>query len=337
MHRITARIALGLMVAAGAASLAPCASAASSLTSLRVTNGDLVVDKTATLALSGFSDPTDNDRDIQIDVNSPSLPCAATERLNDERRVDSSGRDSVAKGQFTDAMLNWMPKRPGNYVLCGWLFEPWPFTATTFAAISIPVTVRQPNTSLEFTLPASRLDAGATVPLSLRVYAEVTRHYSVEVNAFGVPCGPNEAANNAVTDWVYDNRITGGPESVIENVTVPDAGHYHLCGYVGTAPDDSTPTTVASGPAFWSGKPSCRFGGAPRRPSGTVELTCSNTDGPIVLKASRGRKQFTTAVALSGGKALIRGRSIGLKRHKRVTVTAFADGMKAGSRILRVR
>ncbi|MFT4035829.1 MAG: hypothetical protein QM679_09685 [Patulibacter sp.] len=330
---------LFITVAAAAAALIAAitgsAQAASSLGAPRVTNGDLIVDKTATIALSGFADPaaTSWSTSLELDVNPASLPCASDSRNNIERRVDSADDQSVNEGNFTDATLTWAPETAGSFLLCAYLSG---YNAPTVAS-QIAVTVRAPTTSLQLSLPGRRFAENVSVPLTAIASSEVRRVYSVEVNAIGISCGPSVEANADNKMWIWDDEIVGGPTTFVNNVTTPFAGHYHLCGYVGTGTTDATPTTVLNGPDFWAGPANCKFGGAPRRPSGRIKLTCTNTDGPITVTARRGNRTFTTRVSLSSGKGFARGRAIGLKHGARVSLSAKVDGQRSGSRVVRVR
>lgn len=326
-----------LAVAAIGLSVAPAAQAASSITSIAVTNGDLVVDKTATIAVTGFSDPADSDRRLVIHVNSPSLGCAATEELNAERRVAVTGSEYVPKGAFTDVVLQWTPSTPGPFVFCAWLHDSFP--DATFAAASIPVAVRQPLTSLSLSLPGARFLPGATVPLAVVASAEVAREYAVEVNAAGVPCAPNQGANADVTTWLNRRDVLGSPIAASFNVNMPNDGNYHLCGYVGTSNSDTAPTTVIDGPAFTVGPPPrCKVGKSPKTKKKKVSISCTGVTGSVTVSGKRGSRTFTATVSLSAaGKGSVKGTKIGLKKNKRVTVKVIVDGKTVGSRVLRVK
>lgn len=320
----------GLMLTA----LASNAWGASSITGISVVNGDLVVDKTATLAISGFSDPAEG-QSLQVHLNPAALQCAATPSANSERRVDSSSAN-LPEGTFAIQANFPPPAAPGDFVFCVYQTD-W-FSNVAYASASAPARIRQPNTTLGVTLPQGRQGVDVDWPIQVTVSAEVERRYSVEVNPVGVPCAPNKRANQEAREWVWNTPILGGPFTYAHNVSVSEPGQYVVCGYVGDGYDDAAPTTAYTGPTFWAGPPPrCKVGRAPRRPSSKVTITCTGTTGPIAVSSRRGKKRFSTSVSLVGGRGVVSGRAIGLKRKKRVTVSLSVDGQQVGSRILRVR
>lgn len=313
------------------------ARAASSIDSVTVVNGDLVVDKTAVLAIAGNLDPAEvsSDRSLVVHINSPSLPCAATQALNRERELAQSDRFSQPRGPFTDSRVEWTPSAAGDFLLCAYLYDFIP--DEQYALKQVAVSVRQPRTDLKLRLPSDRLQAGVEVPLEITAFAEVARNYTVQVNPIGVPCGPNASANQG-TSLISERNVLGGPATTVENISTPEAGQYRLCGWVGFRSDDASPTTVVSEPTFWTGPPpKCRLGAAPKKATGRVKISCVSVDGSVDIQAKRGSKPFSTTVGLVSGVGYVGGRAIGLKRGKRVTVTVLQGGTKLGSRILKVK
>lgn len=317
--------------------LAPApALAASSLTELRVTNGDLVVDKTAAITLTGYADPEVVSR-LEVDVNSPGVPCAPTEDLNDERALATSTVSSPSAGPFREVGVDWVPAEPGPFLLCAWLYDWAP--DTTMASISQPVTVRPPRTSLELSLPAARFEIAEMAPLQMTAFAEVSRAYTVEVNPVGVPCGPNVAVNDQEDTWIVGDAVLGGPVATTENVGMPTRpGRYHVCGYIGRNWHDASPTTIVSGPMFSVGvAPRCRVASAPRSSRGTVRISCTGVDGPVQVVGRRGHRSYRATVALAAGRGSVSAKTIGLRRGRAVKVSVLVDGRRAGSRVLRLR
>lgn len=337
--RMSSRTALGILIAAvavAAGAVPGVARAADAITSVRTTNGDVVVGKTTGVAISGAVAPTSGSSLLTVDVNPGALPCAETPRLNEERRTADLYGTLESPGPFADATLHWVPAAPGAYVLCAWLGD---FDDGPGGKFSLAVTARQPRTSLALTLPAGRFDENSTVPLTITASAEIERWYSVEVNRIGVPCGPSKYANNADTNWITMDRIIGGPTTTTENVTTPFSGRFHVCGWVGVDDSDPSPTTVVDGPTFTVGPPArCHIGAAPRHLSGVVRIDCSGTTEPITLIGRRGSKQFSTTVNLAMGTAYAPATAIGLRHRRRVAVSVKTiDGVTAGTRILRMR
>lgn len=311
-------------------------SAASSVSSIRAASGALVVDTTTGLLVSGLADPTDGAWQwVTVDLNPSSLACAPTWQANADRRV-TGGPNETVEGQFSDVSVNLEPTSPGQYTACAYIWEMW--SKATVGAGAAPITVRKPTSSLQISLPANRFPMASTATFDVTSSAEIKRDLTVEVNPFGVNCGPNVYANADVTKWIDGAEIAGGPITMSHHADTPARGRYQLCGYVSRSSADAVPDLVYRGPDFWVGPaPSCSLGPAPRRPSGKVVITCSGSDGPVELTARRGAKTFRTTVGLAGGRGAVSGRAIGLKRRSRVTVSLAIDGVQVGRRTLRVR
>lgn len=116
-----------------------------------------------------------------------------------------------AEGRFHDVSLEITPRVAGDFVACVYLVENW--TKTTAAAAAFPVSVRMPASSLQLSLPAPRFPDGASVPLSVTAFAEVESDLTIEVNRFGVRCGPSVSANAGTMDWIRYDEIAGGPNT----------------------------------------------------------------------------------------------------------------------------
>lgn len=312
------------------------ASAATALTALSATNGEAIVDKTSTFAVSGTRDPEDTSFGfyLELQFNQASLGCAPNREANKERASGSTSETRISDYAFTDVSFNWSPTAAGAYVVCAYFFD---LSGKTWATRQLPLTVREPQVSLQLRLPSQRIGANKVVPLDVTAFAEVERRVSVDVNPVGIACGQGVRSNQG--QRVFEDRaVLGGPATFTVNFTTPAKGQWHLCGWIGRSADEPAPLLSVTGSEFWTGPaPKCRFGSAPKKPSGRVRVTCTSVSGSIEVRAKRGKKTFTTSVALVGGVGYARGRSVGLKRGSRVTVSAWQAGQKLGSRLLKVR
>ncbi len=132
--------------------------------------------------------------------------------------------------------------------------------------------------------------------LTVTASAEVRRSVTVDVNAFGVPCGLNPEVNPDTKLWIWHDELVGGPITTLSNVNIPFKGHYRVCGYVGTGITD--PRRLPSCPARTSGAEPRAAGSPPRRGvrSGRLKVTCANTDGPLRVIGRRGSRSFRTSI-----------------------------------------
>lgn len=338
--RLHRRPRLGATIAILAASFAVAATAeaASSISSISVANGELVVDKEAAVSASGLMDPIDSEnfRGLWLHVNPATMPCLATGALNRPRSIATDLTD-VLPGPFQDAQTTWRPDSAGSFLLCTYLEEYHPGVAT-FATGQLAVTVRQPNSTLSLALPGSRFEAGETVPMEVTAYAEVRRKFDFAVNPIGIPCGTSVDTNPTGRIGI-GAEILGGPATLTAQVELPSkAGHWRLCGWIGRGEWDGAPTSRVGDVTFWTGpEPSCRVGAAPATPTGRVRVWCVSVEGTVNLEARRGRRVFNTDVLLANGAGTVNGRKLGLKRGSRVSVLVGQDDARLGSRVLRVR
>jgi hypothetical protein len=289
-----------------AALLVPAtADAATTVSSVVVTNGDAVVDKPLIFKATGQVTSASSGV-VQIEINAPGIACAPTAGTNSgvyAQNIYASAAELAAGASGTGDSL----ATAGTYGLCVYAADGSSSNAPLQPAASGPLTVREPQVSLALAFP-KQVKAGVDVPLAITSFAEVERRVNVELNVVGVPCGPNQSANQSFSTPVYNQVAIGGPTTTTVNVETPGTnGAYHLCGYLGRSTDDASPLQVVDSGAFTVGPipvPKCSISPGKLTSRGNVTVSCNAlVTGQIAIVASRGKKVTTVTRTIVAGKA----------------------------------
>lgn len=163
-------------------------------------------------------------------------PCGANYAADDGTPILYHAPPSTGPFGLT---LNRTTYDAGSYLVCAWVgTHP---SAPPTAVAELVIAVRAPASTASVAVPA-RVGAQSTVQIGVIAQTEVSRLLFVGINAPGIPCAANYAANRSVTDVLGYQETTGGPFTYTRNVVVPrPPGLYSVCGYVQEQGSDAVP------------------------------------------------------------------------------------------------
>ncbi|WP_026910914.1 hypothetical protein [Patulibacter minatonensis] len=292
------------------------AGATTTVSSVAVTNGDAVVDKPLVFRATGQITSTSSGV-VRVEINAPGIACAPTVGTNDgvyAKDTSVSAAELAAGASFTGDSI----ATAGTYTLCVYAADGYSSSTPLQSAASGPLTVREPQVSLAMSFPP-QVKADVKVPLTLTTFAEVSRRVNVELNVGGVPCGPNQSANQQYSAPVYNQDVLGGPTTTTVNVDTPGTnGSYHLCGYLARSTDDATPLQVVDSGPFTVGPipvPKCTISPSRLSAKGSVTVSCNAlVTGQIAIVATRGKKVTTVTRTIVRGRAKASAKKLHLAR-----------------------
>jgi hypothetical protein len=134
----------------------------------------------------------------------------------------------------------------GDYLVCAWLQDSGSQPTATVAT-RLGISVRVPHSTAAVQVPA-QATAGTPIQIAASIQTEVSRRVYVVVNAPGIPCGANYAADQDLSAIFSGENNTGGPNVLTANYTPPrTAGVYTVCGWIQESGSDTVPESTFTG------------------------------------------------------------------------------------------